>query len=122
MLGRITPRENTNSQFHILSNGSVTAIRGTELRVGSDEARAVRVAVLEGEVALNAAGQKITLPRNFGSVVPFNQPPTPPIKLLPAPRPAGPPALTTARTTGGPGLDAHRPHRQTRRLPGGNRH
>lgn len=96
MLGRITPRENTNSQFHILSNGSVTAIRGTELRVGSDEARAVRVAVLEGEVALNSAGQKITLPENFGSVVPFNQPPAPPVKLLPAPRPGGPESLTTA--------------------------
>lgn len=96
LLGRITPRENTNSQFHILSNGSVTAIRGTELRVGSDEARAVRVAVLEGEVALNSAGQKISLPANFGAVVPLNQPPSPPVKLLPAPRPGGPEARTTA--------------------------
>ncbi len=95
MVGRITPRENTNSQFHILSNGSVTAIRGTELRVGSDQAKAVRVAVLEGEVALNSAGQKITLPENFGSVVPFNQPPSPPIKLPPPPIPDGPSATAT---------------------------
>lgn len=95
LVGRITPRENTNSQFHILSNGSVTAIRGTELRVGSDEAKAVRVAVLEGEVALNSAGQKINLPENFGSVVPFNQPPSPPIKLPPPPVPDGPAAVAT---------------------------
>jgi hypothetical protein len=95
MVGRITPRENTNSQFHILSNGSVTAIRGTELRVGSDPSRAVRVAVLEGEVALNSAGEKITLPKNFGSVVPFNQPPSPPIKLPPPPTPDGPTATAT---------------------------
>lgn len=95
LVGRITPRENTNSQFHILSNGSVTAIRGTELRVGSDKAKAVRVAVLEGEVALASAGQKITLPENFGSVVPFNQPPSPPIKLPPPPIPDGPAAATT---------------------------
>ncbi|HMP71968.1 MAG TPA: FecR domain-containing protein [Kiritimatiellia bacterium] len=84
ILGEITPRVHSNSQFHIRSLGSVTAIRGTRLRVGADDRNTTRVSVLEGEAELGSAGSRVVLPESFGSLVRDNRPPSPPI-LLPAP-------------------------------------
>lgn len=45
-----------------------------------------RVMVYEGQSSVEAAGTAVTLTRGTGSTVPASGPPTPPEKLLPAPR------------------------------------
>jgi hypothetical protein len=90
LVGDIIPRENTNSQLHIHSAGSVTAIRGTKVLLGADEARSVKLSVLTGEADLAAAGQEQKIPAMFGSLVRDNKPPLAPIKLPPAPEPRSP--------------------------------
>lgn len=97
LVGEIAPRGNTNSTFHLDSVGAVTAIRGTQLRLGADAARAVRLSIFEGLAEISAAGATQTIPDRFGTFVRENRPPAPPIQLPGAPALDVPRAhLTTA--------------------------
>ncbi len=49
-----------------------------------------KVMVYEGEGEVEAAGEKVEVPRGMGTAVPENAPPPPPEKLLPAPLPVAP--------------------------------
>jgi len=95
--GKIKPRENTNSIFHIDSHGSVTAIRGTRIRLGADEEQTTRLSVLKGLVTMNAADKDVEVAENQGIVVDAEKPPRAP-ERLPTPPTAHFPAdnLTTA--------------------------
>jgi len=59
-----------------------TEIKSTTFRVGRDDKKA-SFANYEGELAIAAAGEKVVLKENQGSIVPHNEKPTPPRDLLP---------------------------------------
>ncbi len=85
------------AEIEILVGGTRATSKITE--DGRAQARARRapeggakVMVYEGEGEVEAAGQKVEVPRGMGTAVPENAPPPPPEKLLPAPRPGEPEA------------------------------
>jgi hypothetical protein len=62
------------------------AVRGTLFRFGGDIKGTARIALLEGDVSINTPKETLRLTNNYGTVVPMNQLPIPPIKLLPPPK------------------------------------
>ncbi len=87
------------AEIEILVGGTRATSKITE--DGRAQARArrapeggARVMVYEGEGEVEAAGQKVEVPRGMGTAVPENAPPPPPEKLLPAPAALEPEAGT----------------------------
>ena len=71
-----------SQQFNLEVPGVETDIKSTNFRVGKDEDKA-RFANYEGEFGVMAAGEKVVLQANQGSVVEKNKKPTAPRDLLP---------------------------------------
>ena len=74
--------QSNSQQFDLKVPGVETDIKSTNFRVGKDENKA-RFANYEGEFGVEAAGEKVVLKANQGSVVEKNKKPTQPRDLLP---------------------------------------
>ena len=85
ILGKIKPRKHKKSTYKVKTSGAAMAIRGTELRVGRDEANTTRLAVLGGLVDLGTDKKTVQVPDNFGSYVKGGRRPADAILLLPPP-------------------------------------
>ncbi len=81
----VQPSVGPGTRFEIHTPTAVTSVRGTDLRVGSSDASATQVEVLEGRVGVSGAGRSRALTAGFGTVVRPNEPPLQPRPLLPAP-------------------------------------
>lgn len=80
----VVPRTGATSRFEIRTPAAVAAVRGTDFRVGVDQAQA-RSEVLGGNVEFgNAAGRRVLRP-GFGTLAQPDVQPAPPVPLLPAP-------------------------------------
>ncbi len=85
ILGKIAKSKTKDSTFNIKSRSTILAIRGTDLRVGTDEEETFRLSVLEGHVSAQARKKQIDVLGNYGTYVPKNRPPKKPIELIPPP-------------------------------------
>jgi len=80
------PQRNRDSRFEISTPSAIAAVRGTEYRVNADvSGTESRAEVLEGKVAVSGTGRTVVIRKGFGTLVKKGQPPSPPVKLLPAP-------------------------------------
>ncbi len=83
---QVKPQKGAGSRFEIHTPGAISAVRGTELRVVSENnGQVTRTEVLSGLVKVGAAGETLDVPEGFGTVVPLGKAPSPPKKLLPSP-------------------------------------
>lgn len=89
---RVKPAVGGGSRFEISTPAAVTAVRGTQYRVGFDD-RTALAEVLEGKVGVSAERKTIALPEGFGTVAERGQPPQKPVPLLLAPDLSGVPAV-----------------------------
>ena len=78
------PAHLQGNQMQIIMPTAVAAVRGTKFRVSADLAT-IKQETLEGNVALMAAGQEVTVDKGFGSLAEGGNAPMPPVLLLPAP-------------------------------------
>ncbi|MBT9567105.1 MAG: FecR domain-containing protein [Thiobacillus sp.] len=72
------------NRLRVITPSAVAAVRGTRFRVSADAA-VTRQETLDGEVALTASGQGVSVPAGRGTLAELGQPPRPPVALLPAP-------------------------------------
>lgn len=76
----------SGSRTEIRTPAALSAVRGTDFRVGVLEANeAMRTEVLSGQVAVSARAKTVAIAAGFGTVVDLGAPPRPPRPLLPAP-------------------------------------
>ena len=78
------PKHVQGNQMQIMTPSAVAAVRGTHFRVTTN-AVLIKQETLEGNVALSAAGEEVTVKKGFGSLSEGGAPPLPPILLLVAP-------------------------------------
>ncbi len=84
ILGRVEPEKVEESQFEIDTDAASVAIRGTEVRVSS-EAATTWLSVLHGLTSIEAGGNTIEVPGDFGTIAKNGRPPASPVELLDAP-------------------------------------
>jgi len=89
VITRVKAATGRDSRFEIETPSALAAARGTEYRVGVDEAHTTRAELLEHSIAFSSTGSTVVLNQEEGSVARFREPPSPPRKLLPPPEPAG---------------------------------
>ncbi len=83
---QVAPKKGSASQFKIRTPNVVTSVRGTDFRVSAEPEKIVSsTEVLGGGVGVSGAGKTRLIPKGFSTIAIADQPPTPPIKLLPAP-------------------------------------
>ena len=85
ILGKIKPKEVEQSTFEVKSGSAALAIRGTELRIGSDFTQTTRISVLDGDILVKANQKEMAIPGNFGTFIEKDRAPVKPVKLLPVP-------------------------------------
>lgn len=85
ILGKVAQRQNEQSTFQVHSRSTVLAIRGTDLRVGTDLVETTRLSVLDGNVVATARKKEVPVPGNNGTFVEPGEAPRKPIELLPPP-------------------------------------
>ena len=80
------PKSGPGSRFEISTPSAVTAVRGTEYRIGADEDQGKTLAeVVKGSVAVQGAITTRTVPAGFGTIAFSDRPSLVPVALLPAP-------------------------------------
>ncbi|MFO1435547.1 MAG: FecR domain-containing protein [Gammaproteobacteria bacterium] len=72
------------SRFDIATPAAVTAVRGTQYRVGA-EAHRSQAEVLQGKVEVSGERRTVGLNPGYGTVTNKGEPPMPPVQLLPPP-------------------------------------
>ncbi len=87
--------------FRIITPTATIGVRGTEFRVGQDEANVSRTETLEGRVRFDQTevGQGVDVAGGFGTLAARGAPPLPPVPLLPRPRIVSLPHLGTGAAT-----------------------
>jgi hypothetical protein len=108
-----------DAAYEIVIGGSrseprAAAGEGPTARLRKADAGAAQLMVYTGEAAFEARGRQVEVPAGMGSVAPRDGAPTPPEKLLPAPRLLGPRA--------GEHLDHANPRFTWQTLPGAARY
>lgn len=84
---RVKPAVGPGSRFEIQTPSAISAVRGTQYRVAvTAEARSSNIEVLRGKVQVTGARKPRLVRAGFGTQVAVGKPPTPPRKLLPAPK------------------------------------
>ena len=78
------PKHVPGNSMQIFTPTAVAAVRGTEFRVFT-ESRTIWQETLNGQVALSAAGNEVSVAKGYGTLSENGQPPLPPVELLPAP-------------------------------------
>jgi len=83
---RVQAQPEQPSRFEIDTPAGITSVRGTDFRVSvpADE-RTSRTEVLDGKVAVVAAGKEVAVPAGYGTVMRVGEAPGAPIALLPPP-------------------------------------
>jgi hypothetical protein len=88
------PSRGAGTRYEIWTPATVSAVRGTEYRVGiGTERTEARTEVLDGKVGVTGAGKTAIVPRGFGTVAKAGRPPQPPRRLLPPPDVVGLPSV-----------------------------
>lgn len=82
---QVKPKKNGGSRFEIRTRAATLGVRGTDFRVGAGSGDQFRSEVLEGVVAVSAAGRSERVRQFFGTVAEPGQAPLPPRALLPRP-------------------------------------
>ena len=83
---KVTPLKGAASRYEIRTPVAQLGVRGTDFRVGIDDAsQSSSSEVLEGGVAALANNATVNVPKGFGTRIAQGQAPTPPVELLPAP-------------------------------------
>lgn len=91
---QVAPRQGPATRFEISTPSAITSVRGTDYRVDQEAAaRLSRAEVLQGQIGVQGAGVSRLVKPGQGVVVVANQPPKPPVPLLPAPDLSSLPAL-----------------------------
>ena len=91
---RARSRRAGGSRTEIRTPAALSAVRGTDFRVGVLEAdEAMRTEVLSGRVAVSARAKTVAVTAGFGTVVDVGAPPRSPRPLLPAPELTDVPAV-----------------------------
>lgn len=81
------PKREPRTRFRVRTPAAVAAVRGTELRVHSEvDSGAMRSEVLQGLVAIEAAGDTVDLPAGFGLKAELGEKLAQPTQLLLAPK------------------------------------
>ena len=78
------PSHFPDSSYEIRTVAANSAVRGTGFRIGV-EGQSSRTEVLEGLVSVGNALGQVDVPKNFGTVIEKDTPPSKPVKLLDAP-------------------------------------
>jgi hypothetical protein len=84
---RVKAATGRDSRFEIETPSALAAARGTEYRVGVDQQATTRAELLESSIDFSSMGSSVALHQDEGSVAKYQEPPTPPRKLLPPPQP-----------------------------------
>jgi hypothetical protein len=82
---KVRPAVGEGSRFDISTPAAVTAVRGTQYRVGA-EAQRSQAEVLLGHVGVTGGNRTVILNPGFGTVANKGMPPDPPAQLLPPPQ------------------------------------
>lgn len=83
---RVRPLEGEGSRYEIHTPAAVTMVRGTGFRVGVEgDSGLTRNEVTEGDVAVEAGGETVSVAAGFGTLIEPGKAPTPPSKLLASP-------------------------------------
>ncbi|MCP5145978.1 MAG: FecR domain-containing protein [Gammaproteobacteria bacterium] len=80
----VRPLGGEPGRFEITTPAAITSVRGTDFRIGAEDA-ATLAEVTEGGVGVTAASNRVDVPAGFGTKAVANEPPRPPVQLLPAP-------------------------------------
>lgn len=91
---QVVPLKNPAAYYEIITPAIAVGVRGTDFRVGADADNAIsRSEVLQGFVAVEAAGIQLSIPAGFGTLAEQGKPPLPPVALLKGPDLTGLPVL-----------------------------
>ncbi len=90
---RVRPLHGEGSRYEIHTPAAVTMVRGTGFRIGVEgDSGLTRNEVTEGDVAVEAGGETVSVTAGFGTLIEPGKPPAPPRKLLASPDLSGLPA------------------------------
>jgi len=78
-------KQKPGNNYEIRTPAAITAVRGTEFRLSSDESQISRAEVIEGLVAVAAGEDEKDVPDGYGIFVEIGKPLSDPVKLLTAP-------------------------------------
>lgn len=78
-------KQHPDSSYQIKTPAAITAVRGTEFRMSTDEAQVSRTEVTEGVVAVSAGDSEVAVEQGYGIVAESGKPLADPVKLLTAP-------------------------------------
>lgn len=81
----VTKPKLMNNRYQLQTPSAITAVRGTELRVGVGDKKQTMTSVLSGQVDLTSQEHSQALTAGYGAVADMNGKPTEPEKLLPPP-------------------------------------
>lgn len=79
-------KQKPGNRYEIKTPAAITAVRGTNFRLSSDDSQISRTEVTEGFVAVSAGDSEKDIEDGFGIVAEQDKPLPDPIKLLPPPR------------------------------------
>lgn len=83
---KVPPKRDPDSRFEIWTPAAISAVRGTDFRVGTDDSGdASRIETLTGNVQFQAMGASVSVRKGFGSTARKGERPRQPVPLLPAP-------------------------------------
>ena len=92
----VNPNKDPGHRLEIESPSAVTAVRGTEFRIGVDAESDDTVAeVLQGRITVSAVGQAVAVEKLFGTKAEKGSRPMRPVKLLQGPQVAPLPIIET---------------------------
>lgn len=81
------PEKRRGHRMEIETPAAVTAVRGTEFRVGVEQGTGdTSSEVIYGKVGVSGSGQTVIVNRNQGTATQVNMPPIKPVELLPPPK------------------------------------
>ncbi|MEN8177298.1 MAG: FecR domain-containing protein [Pseudomonadota bacterium] len=83
---RVRPLHGEGSRYEIHTPAAVTMVRGTGFRIGVEgDSGLTRNEVIEGDVAVAAGGETVSVTAGFGTLIEPGKPPASPRKLLASP-------------------------------------
>ena len=81
----VNPYKKPGSRFEIYTPSATAAVRGTVYRVAAPDQATTTTEVLVGKVEIANDIGKTSVPGGYGTVAKLDEPPAPPVVLLPAP-------------------------------------
>jgi len=82
----VPEKSEKGTRFRIKTPSAISSVRGTDFRVGTNEAQSITSSeVLVGVVEVSGGKRSVRVQAGFGTITSKGMSPAPPIKLLPAP-------------------------------------